>query len=541
MKKRLLLFFSMLLVLSMFLAACGGNKNNNAGGGKEKVAQDLRINIANDPPTLHPGLAQDTTSGTVLRQTFEGLTRINLEGQPENAIAKDVKISDDKKTYTFTLRDAKWSNGDPVTARDFEYAWKWALDPANQSIYAYQLYYIEGGQAFNEGKGSADAVGVKALDDKTLEVKLVNPTDYFLELTAFFTYYPVNSKIAAANPDWANDYSANYTSNGPFKMTKWSHNDKIVLEKNKDYWDADTVKLNKITMIMVNDPNTELSMFENGELDWAGKPVSNLPQDAMQALKDKGTLHTQPIAGIYNYKLNTTKPPFNNANIRKAFALAINRKEITENVTQGGEIPAMGIVPKTINLGSGKGYFKDHDVKKAKDYLQKGLAELGYKDVSQLPPITLSFNTDKGQQKISQAVQDMWKKNLGVDVTLNNQEWKVYFEKVQALDFNIARMGYLGDFNDAINFLEMYYSAAGGNNNTGWENKKFQSLLDQAKIETDANKRRELLQQAEKVIMDEMPVIPVYFYSSNWVQDENLKDVAVSVLGDVQYKWAYFK
>ena len=225
MKKKSLLFISMMLILSIFLAACGGGNDTGKKDG-ENVAQDLRININTEPPTLHPGLAEDSTSGTVLRQVFEGLSRINLEGKAELAAAEDVKISDDQKTYTFTLRDATWSNGDPVTAKDFEYAWKWALDPANASAYSYQLYYLEGGQAFNEGTGSADAVGVKALDEKTLEVKLVNPTPFFLELTAFYTYLPINSKIAEANPDWANDAGENYTTNGPFKLTEWSHSDK---------------------------------------------------------------------------------------------------------------------------------------------------------------------------------------------------------------------------------------------------------------------------------------------------------------------------
>ena len=434
MKKRSLLFLSMLLVLSVFLAACGG-KGDNVGSTKdgEKATQDLSINIKTEPPTLHPGLAEDSTSGTVLRQVLEGLTRINLEGKAELAAAEDVKISDDQKTYTFTLRDSKWTNGDPVTAKDFEYAWKWALDPANNSSYSYQLYYLEGGQAFNEGTGTADAVGVKAIDDKTLEVKLVNPTPFFLELTAFYTYLPVNSKIAEANPDWANDAGENYTTNGPFKLTEWSHAEKIVLEKNADYWDADNVKLNTITMIMVNDANTELSMFDSGELDWAGMPNGELPQDALQSLKDAGRLHTESIAGVYNYKLNTTVEPFNNANIRKAFALAINRQELIDNVAQGGQLPAMAIVPPTIFPENEKGYFKDNDVEKAKEYLQKGLEELGLKDVSELPAIGLSFNTDEGHQKIAQAVQDMWKKNLGVEVTLDNSEWKVYIEKVQHL------------------------------------------------------------------------------------------------------------
>lgn len=546
-KKRFSIFFSMLLVLSMFLAACGGGGNNadsgdkGSDGEKSDVPQELRVNINSEPPSLHPGLAKDSTSGTVLRQTMEGLTRISKDGTPEPAMAEKIDISDDQKVYTFTIREAQWSNGDPVTANDFEAAWKWAIDPANQSEYAYQLNYIEGAEAANTGGGSLDDVGVKALDEKTLEVKLVNPTPFFQELTAFYTYLPFNSKVAEANPDWANDAGENYTTNGPFHMIEWAHSDKIILEKSDTYWDKDAVKLEKIEMIMVNDGNTELSMFDNGELDWAGAPTGALPLDALPALKEEGRLITETIAGTYLYKFNTTVEPFNNVNIRKAFAHAINRQELIDNVTQGEQLPAMALVPPTMFPENEKGYFKDNDVETAKEFLQKGLEELGYSDVSELPAITLSYNTSEGHQKIAQAIQDMWSQNLGVDVTLDNQEWAVYLDSVHALDYQVARMGWLGDFNDGINFLEAYRNADGGNNDTGWEDPKFQELLAQSATETDADARQALLRDAEAVFMDAMPIAPIYFYTNNWVQAENLKDVAVSGLGDAQFKWAYFE
>lgn len=532
----------MLLVLSMFLAACGGGDNADNQGGDDKAAdvpQEISININTEPPTLNPGLASDATSGSVLRQTFEGLTRINLEGKPEEAMAEKIEVSEDQKEYTFTLREATWSNGDPVTAHDFEYAWKWVLNPANQAQYAYQLYYIAGAEEANLKGGSLDAVGVKAVDDKTLKVTLNNPTPFFLELTAFYTYLPVNSKIAEQNPNWANDAGDQYTSNGPFVMTQWNHSEDIILEKNDKYWDADTVKLTKIEMTMINDPNTELSMFDNGELDWAGAPTGALPTDAMQALKDENRLTTQTIAGTYWYKLNTTVEPFNNVNIRKAFALAINRQEIIDNITQGEQKPAMAIVPPSMFPENEEGYFKDNDVEAAKEYLQKGLAEMGLKDASELPPVTLSYNTSEAHQKIAQAIQDMWKTNLGVEVTLDNSEWNVYLDKLRNLDYQVGRMGWLGDFNDAINFLELYRDAKGGNNDTGWEHPEFKELLAKSATEADPEVRQQILKDAEAIFMDEMPVIPIYFYTNNWVQNENLKDVAVSGLGDIQFKWAY--
>lgn len=543
-KKRWSIFLSMLLLASMVLAACAGGGDDNADGGDggSDVPQELKVNINTEPPSLHPGLAQDSTSGTVLRQVMEGLTRIGQEDKPEAAMAEDWEISEDQKTYTFNIReDAQWSNGDPVTAEDFAYAWKWALDPANESVYAYQLYYIEGAEAANTGDGSLDDVGVKAVDEKTLEVTLANPTPYFLELTAFYTYLPINSNIAKENKDWATDAGENYTTNGPFHLAEWAHSDQITLEKSDTYWDKDTVKLDKIEMYMINDPNTELSMFDNGELNWAGSPTGTLPTDAIPALKDSGRLTTQPIAGIYNYKFNTNVEPLDNVNIRKALAYGIDRQSLIDNILQAEQLPAMAIVPPTMFPESEKGYFADNDVEAAKEFLAKGLEEMGLSDVSELPELKLSYNTNEGHQKIAQAVQDMWVENLGVKVTLDNSEWNVFLDTVKSEDYQIARMGWLGDFNDAMNFLEMYRDADGGNNNTGWEDPEYQKLLDQSQTETDPEKRQQMLKDAEAILMDAMPVAPIYFYTNSWVKDDNLKDVQVSGLGDVQFKWAHFE
>ncbi|WP_243291339.1 peptide ABC transporter substrate-binding protein [Bacillus sp. FJAT-47783] len=544
MKKRLSVLFSLVLVLSLFLTACAGGGNDEGAGGeddkKEDVKQELRVNIRTEPFSLHPGLANDSTSGTVLRQTFEGLTRINPDGEPEMAAAEDVEISEDLTKYTFKLRDAKWTNGDPVTAQDFEYAWKWALDPEHESQYAYQLYYIKGAEAYNTGKGSVDDVGVKAVDEKTLEVTLENPTPYFLELTAFYTYLPVNKNVAEANDKWYTDAGDTYITNGPFKMTEWSHNDKIVLEKNADYWDADKVKLEKIDMFMINDSNTELSMFQSGELDWAGSPIGELPTEALPKLKDEGTLEVQAIAGTYWYKFNTENEFLKSKSLRKALAYAIDRKSIVEKVTQGGQIPAMAAVPPSMFPENEKGYFKDNDVEEAKKLLDEAVKELGLNGPEDIK-LTLSYNTLESHAKIAQAIQDMWKKNLGISVELDNAEWNVYIDKLHQGNYDIGRMGWLGDFNDAINFLELYRDKNGGNNDTFWEHPEFKKLLIDSQSEADADKRIQMLKDAEKILMDEMPIAPIYFYTNTWVKKDNLKDVYVSGLGDAQFKWAYFE
>ncbi|WP_028562107.1 peptide ABC transporter substrate-binding protein [Paenibacillus pinihumi] len=558
MKKRIMIVLSVLLMTSLVFAACSKPSSNQPGNNNNKgittegesstpgdtggnATQELRYNLHSEPPTLHPGLANDNVSGGVLNQIFEGLTTIGKSGKPEKAIAEQIDISDDQKLYTFKLRDAVWSNGDPVTAHDFEYAWKWVLDPANEAKYAYQLYYIDGAEQANTGKGSADSVGVKALDEKTLEVKLVNPTPFFLELTSFYTYLPINSKIAEANKTWADNAGDLYTSNGPFKLAEWAHNDKVILLKNDSYWDKGTVKLDKITMTIVNDENTVLGMFEKNELDWAGSPIGALPTDAIPSLRDSGKLHSQAAASTYFYKFNTTEKPFNNANIRKAFTYAIDRQSIIDNVTQGGQFPATAFVPPSIFTENSKGYFGDNAIDQAKEFLQKGLEELGYKDVSELPAITLSYNTSEGHQKIAQAIQDMWTKNLGVEVTLENSEWAVYIEKLHSLDYQVGRMGWIADFNDAINFLEMFRDKDGGNNDTGWENAQFKDLLAKSSTEKDAAKRAQLLQQAEAIFMDEMPVLPIYFYTNNWVVNDKLKDVFIDGLSNIYFKWAHFE
>ncbi|MFS0673272.1 peptide ABC transporter substrate-binding protein [Ornithinibacillus sp. 179-J 7C1 HS] len=557
--KKWSLLLVLLLAIGLFLAACSGGEDADSDSedqGTEQPSGDtegdtegetgdtaeqvLNINIREEPPSLHPGLASDTTSGAVLDQVFEGLMRINQEGEVEPAMAaSEPEVSEDLLTYTFTIRDdAVWSNGDPVTANDFEFAWKWVLNPDNPDTdYAYQLYVIKGAQAAKEEGASLDDVGVKALDEKTLEVTLEQPTPYFLDLTAFYTYYPVNQSVAEANPDWALEAGDDYVTNGPFLLDSWAHNDKVVLKKNPDYWDADTVKLETINMVMVDDENTALQMYNAGELDWVGSPTDSVPLAAIPALKEEGSLNISPLAGVYYYAFNTEEEPFNNVNIRKAFALAINRQGIVENILKGEQQPAMALVPPSIWEENTEGYFADNDVETAKEYLQTGLEELG---LDELPPITLSYNTSEAHATIAQAVQDMWSTNLGVDVTLSNEEWNVYLDNMGAGNFQVGRMGWLADFNDAINFLEIFNSI-GGNNYTNWEDAEYQELLAQSRTETDPAARKEILRQAEEIFMEALPIAPVYFYTNVWINQDYVKNVKVSGLGGVQYKWGYIE
>ncbi|MCW6664842.1 peptide ABC transporter substrate-binding protein [Aerococcaceae bacterium NML191219] len=503
-----------------------------------QAEQVLNLSITSEPPTADPGKATDSTSGALVRNVFEGLVRPDKDGKLSPAVAESWEVSEDGKVYTFKLRpEAKWSNGDPVKASDFEFAWKRVLNPDTAAEYATQLYLIEGAEAYNTGKGKPEDVGVKALDDTTLEVKLKAPTAYFLELTSFYTFYPVHQATVEANEDWANDAGDNYVTNGPFSLASWNHDVDYQLVKNEQYWDAENVQLNEVNVQMIESEATANAQFQNGDLDYIGSPYQTPSLDAIDTYKEKGQLKIEPLAGVYWYKVNTTDKVMSNVNLRKALALAMDRQGLVENVTKGGQIPALGIVPPTMDgFKEDRGYFKDGDFESAKEYLAKALEELGLKEAKELT-LKLSINTSEAHSAIAQYFQEGWSKNLGINVEIDNSEWQVYLEKISNLDYQLGRLGWIGDYNDASTFLGMYATADDGNNDTGWENPEYKALLEEAAVETDVAKRLDLLVKAEGVFMNELPVLPVYYYTSNFVHQDKVKNMKPDSLGNVDLKF----
>ncbi|KOY82616.1 peptide ABC transporter substrate-binding protein [Lysinibacillus macroides] len=545
-KNKKFLLLTVLAVFSLVLAACGfggdssdKTKDDSKDSGSTETSSsggELNVVVASEPPSLHPALATDTTSGVILTNTFEGLTTLNADAKPVPAMAENWEISEDQKTYTFKLREAKWSNGDPVVASDFEYAWKWALNPDNLSEYASILYPIKGAAAYNNGEGSADDVGVKAEDEKTLVVTLENPTPYFLELTAFKTYAPLNQKVVEGNDEWYTDAGENYVTNGPFTLAEWRHNDTVVLKKNPDYWDADKVSLETVNIGMVESETTAATKFKAGEIDYLGKPFQTIGLDAIEGFKADGSLNIADEASIYWYKLNTTDKFTGNANIRKALTLAIDRQGLIDNVTKGEQKPALGMVPLAVNgFEEDRGYFKDNDIEGAKAALEAGMQELGITNPADIT-VNISYNTSEGHAAIAQFIQEGWTKNLGITVGLDNSEWQVYLEKLNQLDYQAGRMGWVGDYNDAYTFLEMYDTAKNGNNDTGWENPEYKKLIDQSNTEADPAKRLELLKQAEAIAMTEFPIAPIYYYTNLFVVKDNVKNMQADILGNIPLK-----
>lgn len=542
-KNKKFLLLTVLAVFSLVLAACGFGgdssdkaKDDKKDSGSSETAKELNLVIPSEPPSLHPQLATDSTSSAILINVFEGLTRSDADGQPQPAMAEKWDVSEDGLTYTFHLRDAKWTNGDPVVAGDFEYAWKWALNPENLSEYASVFYPIKGAEAYNTGAGSVDEVGIKVEDDKTLVVTLANPTPYFLELTAFKTYSPINQKVVEGKDDWYAEAGENYVTNGPFTLDTWKHNDSIVLKKNEGYWDAANVALNTVNIGMVENEATAATMFKNKEIDYLGSPYQTVALDAIDGFKADGSLNIDDHAAIYWYKFNTTDKITGNANIRKALTLAIDRQGLIDNVTKGEQKPALGMVPSAISgFEEDRGYYKDNDVEGAKAALEAGMKELGIKDAKDIK-LNLSFNTSEGHAAIAQYIQEGWSKNLGITVSLDNSEWQVYLEKLNVLDYQIGRMGWIADYNDPYSFLEMFDTAKNGNNDTGWENPKYKELLKQAIAEVDTTKRLELLKEAEAVAVSEFPVAPIYYYTNLSVKQKYVKNMGPDRIGIIQLK-----
>lgn len=338
-------------IANMVLHGEGSRDYTWASISDPKYNNDLLLNARTEPPSLDSAYATDTTSFEILRHVQEGLTRLdkNSEVKKGSGMAKDWTVSEDELTYTFTLKDdIYWSNGDPVTAYDFEYAWQRAFNPEEEAAeYAYQFYPIKNVEKYYEGKAELDEVGIKVIDEKTLQVELEAITPYFLELTAFGSFYPVNKNVVSENAKWAANADT-FVGNGPFVLKSWKHDDEIVVVKNENYWDKDNVKLNSIKWVMVNDDNTAYQMYKNNEIHEDAAPVE-LAYELIQT----GEATSIPILGIYYVIINNDDPIFGNANIRKAFSLAIDRAAITDQVLRGGQLPATGLVPPSSSPGMG--------------------------------------------------------------------------------------------------------------------------------------------------------------------------------------------
>lgn len=527
----------------------------------------LIINNNTEVQTLDPGVEKGQPEYHVTLALFEGLTVYDpkdLSVKP--GVAEKWSISGDGAVYTFHLRDAKWSNGDPVTARDFEWSWKRVIEPSLGSEYVEQIStYVKNAKAYYAG-ASADAtiqgwaetkpeqraedaaslagmvqkrhaeplrrlvaaekdeavaaplrraleeaskredvaldqVGVRAKDDKTLVVTLESPTAYFLDLAAFFTYFPVHRKtVETHGKDWTKP--GLLVGNGPFKLKEWKVKDYILLEKNPHYWDAANVSDMKIKFLPIENSSTAFNLYEKGRIHW----LTDVPRDYIEELLKRPDYFTGPFLTTYFYGFNTTRGPTKNKKVRQALSRAIDRQKIVKYITRAGEIPAHSIVPPGL-----PGYEPALTPSFDPEAARKLLADAGYPEGKGFPKIEILYNTLETHKKIAAAIQEMWRQHLGIDVELRNVEWKLYLDMQSRLEFSVIRRAWIADYNDPNTFVDMFTSA-NGNNNTGFSNPEYDRIVAAAGRERDAAKRMKMLHEAEAILMDELPVFPIYFY-----------------------------
>ncbi|MBS5948704.1 MAG: peptide ABC transporter substrate-binding protein [Clostridium sp.] len=537
-KLRKICAVALTLALGMSVFAGCGSSNSDA----------LIYNLGEDPETIDPTLNTSSGAGSIIDNAFEGLMRLDENEKAIPGVAESVDESADGLIYTFHLReDAKWSDGQGVTAKDFEYSWVRALTKETAAEYAYQLFYIKNGQKFNEGKATRDELGIKVIDDYTLEVTLESPTAYFKELTAFTTYMPLREDIVSADPEgWALD-PATYVSNGPFKLVQWDIKDQLVFEKNEEYWNAKEIKLPGVVFKLVTDQNTAYASLKAGDFDM----VDTVPPSEIASGQEEGLVTIYPNLATYMLVLNVgkqstlpedVKKVLNDPKVRRALSISIDRKAIVENVTKSGQVPAYSYVPKGILNEEGKDFADKeyYDANQANvEEAKKLLAEAGYPNGEGLPTLEFMYNTEGDHKLVAQAIQQDWAK-IGVNVELVNQEWKVFLNTRQEGQYEIARHGWSGDYVDPMTFLDLWVTG-GGNNDAGYSNAEYDALVNQAKAEGDEAKRWELMRQAEDILMEDMPIIPLYYYTKVKAAKPEVKGVRVSTLGHVFFDKAYIE
>jgi oligopeptide transport system substrate-binding protein len=526
-------FFSGTLLLSLLVfSSC-------SKGAKSEVsrasAQEITINIGADPASIDPRTVTLLGDFNVIRALNEGLFRINKEGVTSTAIAQSYTVSDDGKTYTIQLKETLWSNGDPLTAHDFIYSWKSSLNKNFPSSNASFLYPLKNSKEIKEGLLPESMLGAHADGDYKIVIELKSPMPFFLELLSMPIYFPINKSVDSQHVT-RNPSSKNYVCNGPFQIASWKPKNEIVVIKNKRYWDKQNVRLQKVTMIMLDD-NTAFNLYQNKELHLVGSPFSKIPVESLEALSEKNTPKKQNLLGTYWIKTNTRVHPLQNKDFRKSLASSINRKEIIEHLLLNNAEIATGAVPVSMGLQESP-YFKDGDIKTALSFLEKACKKLSI-SAKMLPELTLSYIGREDNSKIAAAIQDGWKKYLGITVKLEPLERKVYLDRISRGEYQLACASWIADFNDPINFLEVFKTKSVGTNNTGWESLDYISAINASYDNTGQISRRESLITAEKILLEDMPMIPVYHTTMLYMQDEHLKDIVLTETGNLDFKWAY--
>ena len=530
-----------LSITLIFLIGCSENISPVDSGLEQQI---YHHGNGSEPQGLDPHIVTGVPEHHILISLCEGLTIPNPNPMGSDGYipgtAESWTISDDGKEYIFKLnKNAKWSNGDSVTAYDFVWSWKRILTASLGSQYPDMLYYLVGAYEYHNGEiDNFDEVGVKALDSHTLKVNLKNPTPFFIGLLSHYSTWPVHKEtvlkhgdIDDRNGEWTRP--GNFVCNGPFQLKTWELNNKIVVEKNPHYYDASMVRLNEIHYYPVSNVMTEDRMFRAGQLHL----TSSMPtQKCPIYIEEKNpNLKIDPYMGTYFYRINTENETLSDVRVRKALAYSIDRQLLVDKVTQCGQIPAYSFTPPGSN-----GYQPSTEIPYDPVLAKQLLAEAGYSSDNPFPKLEILFNTNEGHRKVALAIQQMWQNELGIEVELVNQDWKVYLSREMVGDFQISRAGWIGDYEDPNTFLDLMRPNR-GNNKTGWENMDFDALVEEANTINDQEKRYELLNEAEKILIDNMPIIPLYTYVRVYQLSPDVKGFNPHILDHHHPKFIYLE
>jgi oligopeptide transport system substrate-binding protein len=522
----------------ILLSACGKLATNVDTGTANQI---LHLGNGSEPSGLDPHLITDLGASRIVSELLEGLVGLHPKTlAPEPAAASSWEVSADLKTYTFYLNPkGRWSNGDKVVAQDFVYSWRRLLMPDLAAEYSYQLFVVKGAEQYNKGLiKDFNEVGVAAIDDLTLQVRLNAPTPYFLTLLSHPSTFPIHQQTIEKFGDiddpgslWTR--AGNYVGNGPFVLSEWALNRIIRIKKSDTYWDSDTVKLNEVRFYPIDSLTTEERMFRAKTLHMTeSMPIEKID---IYAKKNSNELRLSPYFGTYFYRVNTLKPPLDDKRVRQALAMTIDREKIVTAVTKGGQIPAYSFTPPDAEGFTARAKIP-FDIARA----QQLLADAGYPGGEGLGPIEILYNTLEDHKKIAIAIQQMWKKALGIEVTLYNQDWKSSLITINNFDYQLGRSSWIGDYPDPNTFLDTM-TTGNGNNRTGFTSKEYDALIRRAANTMDQQQRFEYFQQAEQILAVEVPIIPIYTYTRNYLRSNDMKGWHDNVLDHHPLKHVYLK
>ncbi len=517
-----------------------------AGCGRSLDRADLVFLNGAEPESIDPALITGQPDGRIANALFEGLTSFDSFGKSQPGVAERWDLSPDGRVYTFHLRrDAKWSNGDSVTARDFQASWKRTLAPKTAAEYAYQLYYVKGAKEFNERTlddpkvDDFSGVGLRLIDDYTFEVTLENPTPFFLDLTSFITLAPVHTpSVERCERDGLNwTKPGHLISNGAFTLEEWRLFDRIRLKRSETYWNRANIGMKSIDVLPSGRPMTAFNFYATGLADLM-MDKGLVPTALMGELKKRSDFHAAPFLGNYFLRFNCTRPPFHDPRVRLAFSLVIDKQLVVDKITRAGEKPAYSLVPPGT-----AGYEPPPGLVRDPERARQLLTEAGFPGGQGFPIVYYLFKGDSDLDRdIAVELQGMFARELGVTIQLQQQEWKVYLASLSAVDYDLCRSSWVGDYADPNTFMDMFVTD-GGNNRTGWSNAAYDEAIAAAARELDPQKRFEIFRAAEKILIsDDAPICPLYYYVGIQFYDgDKLGGIEPNLLDEHPLKEMYWK